>query len=102
MNSANKQNNLEILEDQLQRGIITVDEANIKNVLNERILVVTKLPASVRKALNLAVKDGRLGHLKKDEMNPEVYFHPNFKYMAIEERDKVVSAKIRALKAVCV
>lgn len=65
MNSANNQNNLERLKDQLERGLITVDEANVQKVLNERVLVVTRLPSDIRKALNLAVKSGRLAHMKK-------------------------------------
>jgi hypothetical protein len=101
MNAANNQNNLERLIDQLQRGLITADEANVQKVLNERVLVVTKLPIEVRKALNLAVKAGRLGHMKKDGAMPEVYFHPTFKYLANEERNKAVARTIRALKAVC-
>ena len=77
-----QQNNRERLLDQLDRKMITVDDANVQLVLQERFRVVHKLPAAVRKALNAAVKSGMLGHLKKDGVKPEVYFHPNFKYLA--------------------
>jgi len=66
-----------------------------------RIRVVHKLPASVRKALNTAVKSGQLGHMPKDGVKPEVYYHPTFKHLAIEERNKHVYALKRALEAVC-
>lgn len=96
-----QQNNRERLLDQLDRKVITVDDANVQLVLQERFRVVHKLPAAVRKALNAAVKSGTLGHLKKDGVKPEVYFHPNFKYLAVEERNKHVAALTRALTAIC-
>lgn len=96
-----QQNNRERLLDQLDRKVITVDDANVQLVLQERFRVVHKLPAAVRKALNAAVKSGKLGHLKKDGVKPEVYFHPNFKYLAVEERNKHVAALTRALTAIC-
>ena len=96
-----QQNNRERLLDQLDRKMITVDDANVQLVLQERFRVVHKLPAAVRKALNAAVKSGTLGHLKKDGVKPEVYFHPNFKYLAVEERNKHVAALTRALTAIC-
>jgi len=99
--TANNQNNLERLLDQRDQGKITVDDANVQLVLQERFRVVHKLPASVRKALNAAVKDGRLGHMKKDGIKPEVYYHPTFKYLAIEERNKHVYALKRALESTC-
>lgn len=96
-----QQNNRERLLDQLDRKVITVDDANVQLVLQERFRVVHKLPAAVRKALNAAVKSGTLGHLRKDGVKPEVYFHPNFKYLAVEERNKHVAALTRALTAIC-
>lgn len=99
--NANNQNNFERLMDRKERGLISTDDANVQLVLQERFRVVHKLPASVRKALNAAVKDGRLGHMKKDGVKPEVYYHPTFKYLAIEERNKHVYALKRALEATC-
>ena len=87
-----QQNNRERLLDKLDRKEITVDDANVQLVLQERFRVVHKLPAAVRKALNAAVKSGKLGHLRKDGVKPEVYFHPSFKHLAVEERNKHVYA----------
>jgi len=95
------QNDRERLIDQLQRGLITAENANIQMVRNERFRIVHKLSRDVRKALNTAVKRGELGHMKKDGMKPEVYYHPTFKHLAIEARNKKFNAGIQALKAVC-
>jgi len=84
-----KQNILEHVEDLLQRGEITADEANVELVRAERYRLITgRLSRDVRKALNIAVKKGRLGHLKKDGLKPEVYYHPVFKYMAVSARNR--------------
>jgi hypothetical protein len=99
---ANEQNNFEHILDQLDRGLITADQANVMKVQMNRIQVVSKLPASVRKALNEAVKRGELAHMKKDGLKPEVYYHPTFKYLANDARNKAVESAIRALKAVCI
>lgn len=93
------QNTRERILDEVDRAILTTDDANVQFVLRERFRVVHKLPSSVRKALNAAVKAGVLGHMKKDGVKPEVYYHPTFKYMAIEERNKHVNALKRAYEA---
>lgn len=83
-----KQNDLEHIQDMLQRGEITADQANVKKVLMQRVqLVTTKIPSQVRKALNEAVKRGELSHIKKDGHKPEAYFHPTFEYLAKKERN---------------
>ena len=94
------QNNTEWILDQLELGNIIADEANVLMVRMERVREVTKLHRSVRKALNAAVKKGELGHMKKDGLKPEVYYHPNFKFLAIDLRNKTVSRAIEALKKV--
>jgi len=96
------QNDRERLTDQLQRGLITADEANIQMIKNERFRIVHKLSRDVRTALNSAVKRGALGHIKKDKLKPEVYYHPTFRYLAIEARDKEFNKKIRALKKIAI
>ncbi|HEK3722017.1 hypothetical protein CDC26_14885 [Pseudomonas aeruginosa] len=84
-----RQNDMEHLKDLMQRGEMTVDQANVQIVRNERFrLVINGLPANVRKALNAAVKTGELGRLKKEGHKPECYFHPTFKYLAVEARNK--------------
>ena len=101
-NSAITQNNRERLFDKLERKLMTADEANVQLVLQERVREVrNRLPAQVRKALNAAVKNGVLCHMKKDGIKPEVYYHPNFKHLAIEARNEHVRALQRALQATC-
>ncbi|AJO79401.1 hypothetical protein [Pseudomonas sp. MRSN 12121] len=84
-----RQNDIEHLQDLMQRGELTADQANVQMVRNERFrMVVNSLPANVRKALNAAVRSGELGHMKKDGHKPECYFHPTFEYLAKAERLK--------------
>lgn len=61
-----KQNDLERIQDKLQLGHLTLDEANIEIIKCERFrLTRSKIPMNIRKSLNKAVKDGILGHIKK-------------------------------------
>ncbi len=46
--------------------------------------IVGRIPSQVRAELRLAVKDGVLGHLPKDGLKPEVFFHPAHKGSAKE------------------
>ena len=96
------QNDLEYLRDLIDRGEMTADEANVEKVRMERVLVVSSLPRDVRSALNRAVKNGFLGHKKKDGLRPEVYYHPSFEHLAIGERSNIEREKINALKSVFV
>jgi len=61
-----------------------------------------KLPRAVRAELNKAVKSGRLGHLKKNGLLPEAYFHPNSLDRAKAMRNQEAYAGIQAIKEVCV
>jgi hypothetical protein len=89
MMSRLSQNHVEHLTDMVQRGVMTADQANVEKVRMARVLLVTtKLPAQVRKALNAAVKGGELGHIKKDGHKPEAYFHPTFDYLVNGERNQ--------------
>ncbi len=63
-------------------------------------LVKGKIPASVRKELNAAIKEGKIGHLKKEGLKPEAYFHPNSKFKAMEDRDREASESIQAISKV--
>lgn len=84
-----RQNDIEHLQDLMQKGELTADQANVQMVRTERFrMVVNSLPASLRKALNAAVRSGELGHMKKDGQKPECYFHPTFEYLAKAERLK--------------
>lgn len=95
------QNNLEIIKDKLERGLITADEANVELVLSERVRVITgSMPRTTRNALNKAVKEGKLGRMKKDGFKPECYHHPTFKNLANSARSKAEMGTIRSLEAV--
>ncbi|WDG45693.1 hypothetical protein [Pseudomonas chlororaphis] len=84
-----RQNDVEHLQDLMQRGEMTADQANVQMVRNERFrLVINGLPARVRSALNAAVKSGELECLKKDGHKPECYYHPTFKHLAIAARNR--------------
>lgn len=81
------QNDIESITGRLQQGLISADEANVEMVRCAGVrLVTSSAPRDVRRALNAAVKEGRLGHLKKDGHKPEAYFHPNSIYRAKEKR----------------
>ena len=95
------QNDLEHIKDQMQKGQLTADEANVQMVLMQRVRVVSgSIPMSVRKALNAAVKQKVLGHIKKDGLLPEVYFHPTFDYLAKAERKNIAMQSIKAIRGV--
>ena len=97
-----KQNDLEHIIEMMQQGKLTADEANVEKVRMMRVqLVTTKIPASVRRALNEAVKSGYLGHMPKKHNQPEAYYHPTFDYLAKQERMSHELSVLNALKAVC-
>lgn len=84
-----QQNDLEHLQDLIERGEITVEQANVEKVKMARVqLVINSVPSSVRKQLSDAVARGDLGHMKKDGLKPEAYYHPDFEHLAVSERKK--------------
>jgi hypothetical protein len=96
-----KQNDREHLQDMVQRGELTADQANVKKILMQRVLLVTgRIPAGVRKALNEATKRGELGHMKKDGHKPEAYYNPTFDYLARSERNAHERSVIQAVAGV--
>lgn len=91
---------LESIRERITQGVLTVDAANVEMVKAERVrLVMGRMPAQVRKALNAAVKSGVLGHFPKDNMKPESYFHPEFDYLAKQKRGDVEGQRLLALKS---
>lgn len=46
------------------------------------------VPRQVRAELREAVKAGYLGHLAKDGLKPEIFFHPDHKNGAIERQNR--------------
>ena len=98
-----RQNDIETIKDRLHLGEITADQANVEMVRSDRFrMVINSLPASVRKALNAAVKTGELGHMKKEGHKPECYYHPTFKYLAVEARNKREREIVGASRSVMV
>ena len=93
------QSELEHLQERIRRG--EVEHANVELVRIQRVrLVQGRLPASVRKELNDAVKRGDLGHMKKTGHKPEAYFMPEFEYLAKAQRASREAAIKRASLAV--
>lgn len=101
------QNDLERIQDRLQQGLISIDEANIEMIKCQRVrLIKSKLPLSVRKSLNEAVKSGILGHMKKDGYKPECYYFLPFKYLAnkarTEEHNKQMDSLLDIKKVIAI
>jgi|SRR5579859_2716145 len=62
---------------------------NVTQILCSATRIVRgKIPAQVRKELNAAVKAGVLGHLKKNGLKPEVFYHPDHRHGAIEAQKR--------------
>ena len=81
---------INMAKEKVRTGELTVSEANVYMVQLEGVRIVrNSIPKAVRSALNLAVKEGRLGHVKKEGLKPEAYFHVNSKFRALEERDRI-------------
>ena len=82
-------NNNERIEDNFNRGLVTNAEATIEQVLDERLIILNRFhSADFKKILDDAVKSFKLGHIRGIGDSPEVYFHPNFKYLAINEMNR--------------
>lgn len=59
-----------------------------------------RIPAQVRKELRDAVKMGALGHLKKDGLKPEIFYHPDHKHGAIERQKREAEYAISCIATV--
>ena len=60
---------------------------NVQDILTRATRVIRgRVPAQVRAELRAAVKAGVLGHLPKDGLKPEVFYHPDHKQGAIERQ----------------
>jgi esterase/lipase superfamily enzyme len=92
---------LQIARGMMENGM-SVADANVEVVRMMGVRVVSgKIDRGTRSALAEAVKAGRLGHLKRDGLKPEAFFHPNAEAAAREERSKIANAGIRAIQACC-
>ena len=80
---------------------MTAAEANVKMVQMEGVrLVIGRIPADVRKALNAAVKAGELGHIKKEGLKPEAYHHKNAQARAREARNRAAAESANSIKKI--
>lgn len=74
---------------------------NVANILIGGTRVIRgKIPAQVRNQLRAAVKDGVLGHLRKDGLKPEIFFHPAHKNGAIERQKREAAYAIDCIASV--
>lgn len=74
---------------------------NVTNILVQATRVVRgRIPAQVRAELRAAVKAGVLGHLPKDGLKPEIFFHPNHKHGAIERQKREAEYSISCIAKV--
>lgn len=55
---------------------------------------------AVRRELQRAVKDKVLGHLKKDGLKPEIFFHPDHKHGAVELQQREAEYAISCIAKV--
>jgi hypothetical protein len=74
---------------------------NVEQIRKHATRVVRgRIPAQVRKELMAAVKTGMLGHLKKDGLRPEVFFHPDHKHGAQERQDREAAYAVECIRGV--
>ena len=74
---------------------------NVQNILAAATRVIRgRIPSSVRKELSAAVKAGALGHLKKDGLRPEIFYHPDHRNGAIERQKREAEYAQRCIAGV--
>lgn len=74
---------------------------NVQQILVQATRVIRgKVPAQVRAELRAAVKAGVLGHLAKDGLKPEVFYHPDHKHGAIERQQREAEVAIESIASV--
>jgi hypothetical protein len=59
-----------------------------------------RIPAQVRAELRAAVKAGYLGHLPKDGLKPEIFFHPDHKHGAIDRQKREAAYAVQCIAGV--
>lgn len=74
---------------------------NVANILAQAQRVIRgKITAQVRKELAAAVRDGVLGHLKRDGLKPEIFFHPDHKNGAIDRQKREALYSVQCISGV--
>jgi hypothetical protein len=93
---------LDYARDLMEKGM-SLDDANVTVVRMMGVrLIHGKMDRRTRNALMAGVKDGRLGHITKENLKPEVFFHPNAMWKAKDMRDAEANAAVRAIASVFV
>ena len=82
-----------------ERGETTTPNVEVVRMMGTRI-VNGSIPREVRSELMAGVKADRLGRLKKDGLMPEVFFHPNSRYLAVDIQRKSALEGVRAIASV--
>jgi hypothetical protein len=85
--------------DMRDKGETTTPNVEVVRMMGVRIIRST-LPKQVRDELRAAVKAGRLGHLKKEGLRPEAFYHPNSWAIALERRDAEARQSISAISGI--
>lgn len=76
-------------------------DPNVENIRAHAMRVIRgRVPSAVRTALRIAVRDGLLGHLPKEGLLPEVYFHPDHKNGAKDRRIREAASAIKGIASV--
>ena len=74
---------------------------NVVNIIVQATRVIRgRIPAEVRAQLRKAVKDGVLGHLKRDGLKPEIFFDPNHLHGAIERQKREAEYSVSCIAKV--
>jgi hypothetical protein len=61
-------------------------------------LIRSRMPSEVRKEMMDAVKQGKLGHIKKEGLRPEAFHHPNARAHALDLRAEAFRQAVDAIK----
>jgi len=74
---------------------------NVEQIRAQATRVIRgRIPQQVRRELMAAVKAGALGHLKKDGLKPEIFFHPDHENGAIERQKREAAYSIECIATV--
>jgi len=69
---------------------------NVELVRSEKYRIIRgAIPREVRKELMKAVKDGELGHFKKNGIAPEIFYHPDYQRDALDAARREIEAFAR-------
>jgi hypothetical protein len=74
---------------------------NVEQILIQATRIIRgRVPQQVRKELAAAVKAGVLGHLRKDGLKPEIYFHPDHLHGACDMQKREAEYAVKCIAGV--